>query len=210
MEQEKVDLNILVKNDKVAVWSFSLGVVSVFLGSSIGMIPLVAIILGIIGINNTKKEKTGRWIAISGLILGIIFLFGNAYVYNHLGFHNSGIEKNTPTLKRTTDLAVYLVGMKRISDEEFEISAEITNVSTKPIRAFKGTIYVDNIFNKYVTGFNVVRTDLLQPGEKFIVSGKVENYHSSSNETFNGYQDLIEAGSIENLKIKILVEEIIF
>ncbi|PIR57501.1 MAG: hypothetical protein COU72_00600 [Parcubacteria group bacterium CG10_big_fil_rev_8_21_14_0_10_41_35] len=209
MNQNNVDSNVVVKKDKMAVLSFWLGVISIFFGVSIGMIPLVAIILGAVGINNTKNEGAGRWMAIVGLILGVIFLLSNAYTNNHLGFRNSDTKETTPKLQETTNLVARLTEMKRISDEEFEISAEITNVSDKPIRAFKGTVYVDSIFDEFVTGITAVRTDPLQPGGKMVVSEKMSNFHSSDYR-LDGYEDLVEAGSIENLKIKILIEEIVF
>ena len=70
------------KKDVVAVWSFVLGLTSIPL-AFIGIIPLVAIALGIWGINRTKEDGTGRWMAITGLVLGILFLISNAYMNGH-------------------------------------------------------------------------------------------------------------------------------
>ncbi len=65
--------------DSFAKWSFGLGLVSILL-ASIGIIPLLAIIFGAIGINRTKEEGSGRWMAVVGLVLGIIYLISNAYM----------------------------------------------------------------------------------------------------------------------------------
>ena len=87
MEKKTVESKETVvgtKKDVVAIWSFVLGLASIPL-AFIGIIPLVAIALGIWGINRTKEEGTGRWMAITGLILGILFLVSNAYMNGHFG-----------------------------------------------------------------------------------------------------------------------------
>tara|TARA_B100000745_G_scaffold208438_1_gene137853 strand:- start:239 stop:649 length:411 start_codon:yes stop_codon:yes gene_type:complete len=66
------------KKDPFAIWGFIVGIASVFLG--MGLPPIVAIILSGIGINKTKKEGTGRWMAVTGLILGILYFI--VYLYN--------------------------------------------------------------------------------------------------------------------------------
>lgn len=207
-EQENKTQDKKVKQDTVAVTSFVAGFISIFF-SFVGAIPIAAIILGICGINRTKASGSGRWMAVAGLILGIVFLFSNAYMHGHLDFLNINTETSSSTLRETNDLTVRLLEIERVSDEEFLISAEITNASNKPIRALKGTVYVDNIFDEYVTGIKFVRTDTLQQGDKFTVSDEVLNLHSSDTH-LDGYQDLEEAGSIKNLKVEIYVEELIF
>lgn len=68
--------------DIYAKWSFGLGLASIVF-SWIGVIPLTALILGIIGIIKTKEPDTGRWMAIAGLILGVLFLLVNAQMNGH-------------------------------------------------------------------------------------------------------------------------------
>ncbi len=63
-----------IKKDKSAVASQVLGILSVFLWE-FSIFPILAIVFGIIGIVNTNKNKTdGVGLAITGLVLGIIFL----------------------------------------------------------------------------------------------------------------------------------------
>jgi len=72
------------EKDIVAIWSFVLGIASIFL-ASIGIIPIFAIILGIIGLNRTKdKENSGRWMAVTGLILGILYTLVYMNIYGHI------------------------------------------------------------------------------------------------------------------------------
>lgn len=66
------------KKDPFAIWGFVIGIVSVFLG--MGLPPIVAIILSGIGINKTKESGTGRWMAVTGLMLGILYFV--VYLYN--------------------------------------------------------------------------------------------------------------------------------
>lgn len=66
------------KKDPFAIWGFVVGIVSVFLG--MGLPPIVAIILSGIGINKTKEPGTGRWMAVTGLVLGILYFV--VYLYN--------------------------------------------------------------------------------------------------------------------------------
>ena len=67
------------KKDAMAIWSFGLGLASIVF-AWIGLIPLLAIIFGGIGISRTKEEGTGRWMAVTGLILGIIYMIANAHM----------------------------------------------------------------------------------------------------------------------------------
>ncbi|MFA5061953.1 MAG: DUF4190 domain-containing protein [Patescibacteria group bacterium] len=62
-----------IKNDKIAVASFVLGIISIFLWE-LSIFPLLALILGIVGIVRTNKSGAGMWMAITGTVLGILFL----------------------------------------------------------------------------------------------------------------------------------------
>lgn len=72
------------KRDAVATWSFALGLVSIPF-AFVGMIPLVALVLGIWGITRTKEQGTGRWMAVTGTVLGAVYLVSNAYLNGHFG-----------------------------------------------------------------------------------------------------------------------------
>lgn len=85
MEKKTVESKETVvgtKKDVVAIWSFVLGLASIPL-AFIGVIPLGAIALGIWGINRTKENGTGRWMAVTGLVLGILYMLANANIYGH-------------------------------------------------------------------------------------------------------------------------------
>lgn len=64
--------------DKYALYSFICGIAGLVLIMFFGFIfSLLAIILGIIGILNINKDPNslkGKWMAITGIILGIIFI----------------------------------------------------------------------------------------------------------------------------------------
>ncbi|KKS81956.1 MAG: hypothetical protein UV58_C0014G0002 [Candidatus Wolfebacteria bacterium GW2011_GWC1_43_10] len=67
------------KKNPFAIWGFIVGIASVFLG--MGLPPIVATVLSAVGINKTKKPGTGRWMAVTGLILGILYFI--VYLYNY-------------------------------------------------------------------------------------------------------------------------------
>ncbi|MEI6375119.1 MAG: DUF4190 domain-containing protein [Actinomycetes bacterium] len=72
---------------KASVWSMTLGIFSVVLGPlTLGIAPLLAIILGIIGLRNVKAshgQLAGTKSAIAGITLGSIFflLMAGLYVF---------------------------------------------------------------------------------------------------------------------------------
>lgn len=71
--------------NKYIKWGFRLGIVSVFLGGTIGMLPLVTIVISAIGLvkyDSNIHEK--RWQGEVGLIMGLIFFIVNLYNYGHL------------------------------------------------------------------------------------------------------------------------------
>jgi amino acid transporter len=73
-----------VGKDVVSLWSFILGLASVVF-AFIGVIPITAFVLGVIGLNRTKdKPEKGRWMAITGLILGIAFTLVYMSSYGHI------------------------------------------------------------------------------------------------------------------------------
>ncbi|MFV0275529.1 MAG: DUF4190 domain-containing protein [Bacilli bacterium] len=62
------------KVNGICVISFIIGLLSIFLGFTF-IVPIIALVLGLIGITTLNKEKQkGMWMAIVGLILGILFL----------------------------------------------------------------------------------------------------------------------------------------
>lgn len=75
--------NYKSQKNYLAIIGFILGIISIFL-SSIGMIPILAVIFSSIGLGKSK-EQGGKSMAIAGLILGIIFTFSYLYLYGHIG-----------------------------------------------------------------------------------------------------------------------------
>jgi Domain of unknown function (DUF4190) len=59
--------------DKVAIASLVAGIASVFLWS-FSIFPLLALVLGVIGITRTGDKVKGRGMAIAGTVLGVLFL----------------------------------------------------------------------------------------------------------------------------------------
>jgi len=93
-KQEKRTQNIVQKSSDVKVDNrksnsqcligFILGIASIFL-AFIGVIPLSAIIISIIGLVKFKdNEHKNRWQGIVGLFLGLIYMLVNMYINGHL------------------------------------------------------------------------------------------------------------------------------
>jgi hypothetical protein len=72
------------KKDSIAICSLGLGIASIFF-AWIGIVPLLAIVLGAVGISRTKEEGTGRGLAVAGLVLGTIFFLSNMVMNGHIG-----------------------------------------------------------------------------------------------------------------------------
>ena len=79
-----VNVNNLKLNSQCLI-GFILGIASIFL-AFIGIIPLSAIIVSIIGLAKFRNnEHNNRWQGILGLILGVIYMFVNMYQIGYLG-----------------------------------------------------------------------------------------------------------------------------
>jgi len=64
----------VIKFDNFSIWSLVTGGLSIFF-SSLFLFQFIAVFLGILGIVKTTQLKTkGRWMAITGLIIGIIYI----------------------------------------------------------------------------------------------------------------------------------------
>lgn len=66
---------------RVAFW---LGIASAFLGSTIGLLAWATVAVSAYALYSVKVVK-GRWMAWTGLALGIVYSFMNAYLNGHLG-----------------------------------------------------------------------------------------------------------------------------
>jgi len=80
--RDKQGVEIGKKKDLFAVWGLIFGVASAFLG--MGLITIIAIILSAIGINKTKETGSGRWMAVTGLVLGILYFLIYLADYGHI------------------------------------------------------------------------------------------------------------------------------
>lgn len=80
MEQEKPK----IKNNKLAIAGFVLGIASIFF-FEIGIIPILALILSGVGLYQAKERKEGgSTLAIIGLILGAIYTLMYMNAYGHI------------------------------------------------------------------------------------------------------------------------------
>jgi len=69
----------------LAITGFALGIVSIFIGGFIGIIPILSLIFSAIGLYQTRKRKeSGVVLAIIGLILGIIYTLVYLRNYGHI------------------------------------------------------------------------------------------------------------------------------
>lgn len=71
--------------DPMAITGFLLGVVSVFLGGSFSIFPILAIIFSGIGMGRTQKGSKDRLMSIVGLALGIVYILVNLYNKGYFG-----------------------------------------------------------------------------------------------------------------------------
>ena len=75
----------VLENNWQSTTGFSLGVVSVFLGGAIGLLPIVAMILSGVGLATFDPTKhKNKWMGAVGLILGALFTLVNMKNYGHL------------------------------------------------------------------------------------------------------------------------------
>lgn len=127
------------KKDSFAKFSLGLGLASI-LFAWIGIVPLLAIILGVVAIGRTKEEGTGRWMAVVGLILGIIFFISNMYMNGHFSSEalssrtsnerNLNTRINTPTTNTDTSFSPTAVAEKESSTES-DLIEDVPQKQTK-------------------------------------------------------------------------------
>lgn len=102
----------------------------------IGCIPLaqiVAIICGIIGLRRAKVAQTGRGMALTGLILGIIFLiayagFGVAAYATYRGVSAAIAQFSAPTKAMTSGF------LRDLSQGDISSAVESTNLSQQDVK----------------------------------------------------------------------------
>ncbi len=72
------------KSNGFAITGFILGLTSIFL-AFIGMLPILAVVFSAIGLFtfNPMTQKN-RWMAITGLILGVLYTFSYLQIYDHI------------------------------------------------------------------------------------------------------------------------------
>ncbi|OGG59146.1 hypothetical protein A3C89_01930 [Candidatus Kaiserbacteria bacterium RIFCSPHIGHO2_02_FULL_50_50] len=196
-----------IKKDIIAIISFILGLLSVPF-YFIGVIPLAAIAFGLFGISRTKVVGSGRWMVVTGLVLGCIYLVNNLYMNGH--FDTSNTNNSTSVYSETTELHAEIVKLEHVDKSEstsasYEIQAELTNISERPIRAFKGRLTIKDIFDEHLTIIDVVQTSALLPGDKTSALQSVIDTYG-----YDRYDRLHDAGKIENLKVEFQASEIIY
>lgn len=180
-EKNKVTVSV---NDSAAIWSFGLGLASIFF-SWVGIVPLMAILLGGLGIHRTKESGTGRWMAVIGLILGIAFFTSNMVMNDHL----LGLSNRT-VLKASPDTSSISNNIVKVSEQEMTaepidfitskqkdmfggfphtISVKFTNKTEQTIIAFKTRLCVDTLFQKAVLCRDIEKYETVLPKGHIIV-----------------------------------------
>jgi len=107
--KEENDNNVL---NAFALVGFVLGLLSILLYWALAIVPILAIIFSIIGIVRTKKTKQkGKSIAITGLVLGIVFtcLFGGKIFLAYNNYFQNIISSNN-LHKEQIDYQKYIKG----------------------------------------------------------------------------------------------------
>lgn len=181
MEQNDINKVTVNKNDEVAIGALIVGLISVFF-SSIGIIPLCAIGLGIWGIFRTQEVGTGRWMAVVGLLSGTLFLFMNAQMNGHIGSSGSSMQNNINTQNRLINNTESTKPMPRITTEvvdftkteyqnefggvgrRYTFSIKFTNETDQTIAAFKTRLCIDTLFNAVLCDNYVEKYDPILSG----------------------------------------------
>ena len=208
--------------DKVAILSFALGLLCIFVGGVIGLLPIVTIALSIWGINRTKIQGTGRWLAVSGLVLGFIYLIVYSYNYGHLDSFTSSNDKqtnwpnnvqNTPVL-RSVNTETSTSGLS----EKPSVSVQKDTPSTTPVEAPTPVVQtpkawlpltqlsgsgITNTQTFRVTGGKVRITGTLQPSHQYSAYGSFSlecnhcgKYYLGNNLAINTYDGVSKTDSV--------------
>ena len=86
-------------NKEINYWAYIglvLGILSVFF-AKIGIIPLLGILVSGLGINRAGLlNGKGKWVAISGLILSLIYTFVYLHIYGYIYIHHSSSWTTSP------------------------------------------------------------------------------------------------------------------
>ncbi|MBI2035278.1 MAG: DUF4190 domain-containing protein [Candidatus Liptonbacteria bacterium] len=121
------------KKNPFAIWGFIIGVVSVFLG--MGLPPIAAIILSVIGINKTKEPKTGKWMAVTGLVLGILYFIVYLYNFGYLSFMET---PRTTTAPITNTQIVEKINTPEITTQPAPTKTPASTATWKFVTSFEG------------------------------------------------------------------------
>lgn len=160
--EEKKTADMRASKDKVAIISFVLGILSIPF-AFVGVVPIAAIIFGVWGINRTKSNGTGRWMAVTGLVLGAVFLLANAYTNGHLGFLTQSTVNNTPQLQQqTTNFVTGALGDDLLTSTGYTI--RISNMEldlTDSQGPLRNELVPNKIYGKFdVTVINTTQQDI--------------------------------------------------
>lgn len=100
--------------NRFATASFYFGIASVFL-YQIGIIPLLGIVLGVIGLITFKSPlQQNRWMAISGMIISLIFMIMSAAYWSDVRQKATAIQALEQMQRPANDPAVpFRLGKRR-------------------------------------------------------------------------------------------------
>lgn len=198
-----------VKKDGVAKLALVMGIASAFF-SFIGIIPLLAIILGIVGVSRTQQAGTGRWMAVVGLILGIIFTISSLSMNGHISLDNASDTKAvaTPSYEYkewpSSELKAEIESVELTNQAEIKVTTVITNVSGKTIRAFRAKLCFNDIFKDEIGCWRIEQVDPLEPGAS---ENQVLSFYSAfSPEEFPKFK---QAKTPENLSVTLYESELV-
>lgn len=70
------------RQNKYCLVGFILGLISIFLGGSLGLLPIITIIISVLGLIQFKNGSyNNKWMGIVGTILGTVYFI--VYLYNY-------------------------------------------------------------------------------------------------------------------------------
>ena len=184
----------VVKNNKdiIAICSLGLGVASIFF-AWIGIVPLLAMILGAVGISRTKKEGTGRGFAVAGLVLGIVFFISSMYLNGHLEGLTSSATSYRPQSTSVAKPVVENIGHEMtaepvdfikkeykdergLSSQKYTFAVKFTNKTEQTIVAFKTRLCIDTVLDVNALCDNIEKFETIPPNESIIVDFKYDSY----------------------------------
>jgi len=165
------------KYSGLAITSFVFGVLSVFFGS-IGIIPLIALIIGIISLFKLRQMKRGNKIfAIIGFILALIYSINFFLVFSSIGPNilNIGYEKNVKTGKIDKNTITNIQKMLEDNNAVIQNQQPVQPPPTTPATVINHEDDIKNLMDEYTAEMAKSAKEAWEAGQARIERAKSLN-----------------------------------